>query len=74
VTAWGSQVSRVGVERLATAGAIVLGIDHDQVAVPTGQGIAQVVEIRFVKESIGLAVWSALETRAGSEALSADAL
>src|SRR5208337_5007107 len=32
------------VEILATAGAIVLGIDHNQFAGPTGQGIAQVVE------------------------------
>jgi hypothetical protein len=44
VTARGSQVSHVGVEILATARAIVLGIDQDQVAGPTSQGIAQVVE------------------------------
>src|SRR5262249_8176017 len=44
VTAGCSQVSHVSVEILAAAGAIVLGIDQDQVAGPPGQGIAQVVE------------------------------
>jgi hypothetical protein len=44
VTTGCSQVRHVGIEILATAGAIVLGIDHNQFAGPTGQGIAQVVE------------------------------
>jgi prepilin-type processing-associated H-X9-DG protein len=30
--------------------------------------------VRFVKDGIGLAIWSALGTRAGGEVLSADAL
>jgi hypothetical protein len=30
--------------------------------------------VRFVKDGIGLAVWSAIGTRAGGEVLSADAL
>ena len=44
VTTGCSQVRHVGIEILAIAGAIVLGIDHNQFAGPTGQGIAQVVE------------------------------
>ncbi len=36
--------SHISVEILAAAGAIVLGIDQDHVAGPTGQGVAQVVE------------------------------
>src|SRR5918993_4739342 len=38
------QGGRVGVEVPATAGAIVLGVDQDDVAGPPGEGIAQVVE------------------------------
>jgi D-arabinose 1-dehydrogenase-like Zn-dependent alcohol dehydrogenase len=37
-------VGHVGVEVLAAAGARVLGVDQDQVAGPSGEGVAQVVE------------------------------
>ena len=44
MAAGGGQVAHVGVEVLATAGAIVLGVDQDDVAGPAGQRIAQVVQ------------------------------
>ena len=44
VTAWSGQVGHVGVEELAAAGAIVLGIEHDQVTGPAGESVAEVVE------------------------------
>jgi hypothetical protein len=37
-------VDQVGVEVLATAGAIVLGVEHDEGAGPAGEGAAQVIE------------------------------
>jgi hypothetical protein len=44
VTAGRRQVGHVGIEVLATAGAIVLGVDDDGLAGPSGEGIAEVVE------------------------------
>ena len=38
------QVGHVGVEVLATAGAVMLREEHDEIAGPPGQGIAEVVE------------------------------
>ena len=39
-----SQVGHVGVEVLAAAGAIVLGVGHDEIAGPAGAKVAEVVE------------------------------
>ena len=44
VAAGVGQVGHVGVEVLATVGAIMLGVDQDDVAGSAGEGIAQVVE------------------------------
>ena len=44
VAAGVGEVGHVGVEVLAAAGAIMLGVDQDDVAGPPGEGIAQVVE------------------------------
>src|SRR5512142_2694880 len=38
------QVGHVGVEVLAAAGAVVLGVEHDDVAGPAGEGVTEVVE------------------------------
>ena len=38
------QVGHVGVEVLAAAGAIVLGIEHHDIARPPGEGVAQIME------------------------------
>ncbi len=44
VAAGVGQVGHVGVEVLAAAGAVMLGIDQDDVAGSPGEGVAQVVE------------------------------
>jgi hypothetical protein len=44
VAAGVGEVGHVGIEILATAGAIMLGVDQDDVAGSAGEGIAQVVE------------------------------
>src|SRR3982750_3790583 len=44
VTAGVGPVGHVGVEVLATAGAIVLRVDHEDVGGPSGERIAQVVK------------------------------
>jgi len=38
------QVGHVGVEVLAAASAVVLGIEHHDIARPTREGIAQIME------------------------------
>src|SRR3954471_22772991 len=38
------QVGHGGVEVLATAGAVMLGVEHDNVAGPAGEGVAEVME------------------------------
>jgi len=44
VAAGVGQIGHVGVEILAAAGAVVLGVKHDEVTGPSGEGIAQVVK------------------------------
>jgi hypothetical protein len=44
VAAGVGEVGHVGVEVLAAAGAVMLGIDQDDIAGSSGEGIAQVVE------------------------------
>ena len=44
MTAGVGQVGHVGVEVPAAAGAVVPGVEHDEVAGPAGAGIAEVVE------------------------------
>jgi hypothetical protein len=44
VAAGFGQVGHVGIEVLAAAGAIMLGIDQDDITGPPGEGVAQVVE------------------------------
>jgi hypothetical protein len=44
VAAGVGQVGRVGVEVLAAPGAEVLGVEHDEVAGPTREGVTEVVE------------------------------
>src|SRR3954470_11220147 len=44
VAAGAGQAGHVGVEVLAAPGAEVLGVEHDEVAGPTREGVAEVVE------------------------------
>jgi hypothetical protein len=62
VAAGVSQVGHVGVEVLAALGAIMLGVDQDDVARSSGEGVAQVVEGAACQ---AVAVGAVSATRAG---------
>src|SRR4051812_26617182 len=66
VAAGVGQVGHVGVEVPAAAGAIVLGVEHDGVAWPPGEGITQVVERA---SALAIAVGALATARAGAAAV-----
>lgn len=56
------EVGHVGVEILATAGAIMLRVDQDNVAGPAGEGVAQVVK-GAAGEAVAVGAMPAARTR-----------
>src|SRR3954466_13845232 len=66
VTARVGQVGHVGVEVLATAGAVVLRVENDRVAWPSGEGIAQVMK---GPSPLAIAIGTVAAARAGPAAV-----
>jgi hypothetical protein len=66
VAAGVGEVGHVGVEVLAAAGAVMLGIDQDDVAGSAGEGIAQVVKSAA---SVAVAVGAMAASRTGPPAV-----
>ena len=62
VAAGVGEVGHVGVEVLATVGAIMLGVDQDDVAGSAGEGVAQVVK-STASEAVAVGAMPATRTR-----------